>query len=128
MPPDLMDEVKQLKNLVKEKGKKIKGLERRINELEQYTRMEGLIISGLETKHQTYASTVAGGKEGEDAPPEELQTLEKQVIKFFENIKKYVLKMEETQCQESSNIVTQKLQWLMAEKEKEHWSAEGETI
>lgn len=85
MPPDLMDEVKQLKNLVKEKGKKIKGLERRINELEQYTRMEGLIISGLETKHQTYASTVAGGKEGEDAPPEELQTLEKQVIKFFES-------------------------------------------
>ncbi len=82
---DLMDEVKQLKNLVKEKDKKIEGLERRIDELEQYTRMEDLIISGLETKHRTYASTVARDRGGEGALPEELQTLEKQVIKFFES-------------------------------------------
>lgn len=40
---DLMDEVKQLKNLVKEKDKKIEGLERRIDDLGQYTRMEDLI-------------------------------------------------------------------------------------
>ncbi len=52
---DLMDEVKQLKNLVKEKDQKIEVLERRVDELEQYTRMEDLIISGLETKHRTYA-------------------------------------------------------------------------
>ncbi len=37
---DLMDEVKQLKNLVKEKDMKMEGLERRIDKLEQYTRME----------------------------------------------------------------------------------------
>ncbi len=82
---DLMDEVKQLKNLVKEKDQKIEGLERRVDELEQYTRMEDLIISGLETKHRTYASTVARDRDGEAALPEELQTLEKQVIKFFES-------------------------------------------
>ncbi len=52
---DLMDEVKQLKNLLKEKDQKIEVLERRVDELEQYTRMEDLIISGLETKHRTYA-------------------------------------------------------------------------
>ncbi len=80
---DLMDEVKQLKNLVKEKDQKIEVLERRVDELEQYTRMEDLIISGLETKHRTYASTVA--RDGEAALPEELQTLEKQVIKFLES-------------------------------------------
>lgn len=79
---DLMDEVKQLKNLVKEKDKRIEGLER-IDDLEQYTRMEDLIISGLETTHPTFASTVARDKVGEDSLPEELQTLEKQVIKFF---------------------------------------------
>ncbi|KAJ8344588.1 hypothetical protein AAFF_G00232760 [Aldrovandia affinis] len=81
---ELMDEVKQLKNLVKEKDKKIDGLERRIDDLEQYTRMEDLIISGLETTHRTYARAMTGGKDGVDAPVEELQTLERQVIKFFE--------------------------------------------
>ncbi|ROL43579.1 hypothetical protein DPX16_13510 [Anabarilius grahami] len=64
---DLMDEVKQLKNLVKEKDKRIEGLERRIDDLEQNSRMEDLIISGLETTHRTYASTVARDKVGEDA-------------------------------------------------------------
>ncbi len=93
---DLMDEVKQLKNLVKEKDKKIEGLERRIDELEQYTRLEDLMdeleqytrmeeISGLETKHRMYASTVARDRDGEDALPEELKMLVKQVIKFFES-------------------------------------------
>ncbi|HAX73371.1 MAG TPA: hypothetical protein DCY20_07595 [Firmicutes bacterium] len=37
---DLIDEAKQLKNLVKEKDKRIEGLERRIDDLEQYTKME----------------------------------------------------------------------------------------
>lgn len=87
---DLMDEVKQLKNLVKEKDKRIEGRERRIDDLEQYTRMNDLIISGLETKHRTYASTVARDKVGENAPPEELQTLENQVIKFFESKNMYI--------------------------------------
>lgn len=46
--------------------------------------MEDLIISGLETTQRMHASTVARDKVSEDALPEELQTLEKQVIKFFE--------------------------------------------
>ncbi len=70
---------------MKEKHQKIEGLERRVDELEQYTRMEDLIISGLETKHRTYASTVARDRDGEAALPEELQMLEKQVIKSFES-------------------------------------------
>ena len=81
---DLMDEIKQLKNLIKEKDKKIDSLERRIEDFEQYTRMDDLIINGLETHHWTYARTTAGGgKDGEDAPAEELQTLEQQVMKFL---------------------------------------------
>lgn len=82
---DLMDEIKQLKNLIKDKDKKIDDLEQRIEDLEQYTRMDDLVISGLETQHRTYARvTAGGGKDGEDAPVEELQTLEQQVIKFLQ--------------------------------------------
>ena len=49
--------------------------------------MEGFIISGLKTTHRTYARTVAKAnvKDGEDAPPEELQTLQGQVLKCFES-------------------------------------------
>lgn len=80
---DLIEEVKQLKAVIKEKDKTIEELERRVDDLEQYTRMDDLVISGLETAHRTYARTTAGDKEGEDAPRGELCTLEQQVIKFF---------------------------------------------
>lgn len=42
---DLVNEVKQLKILVKEKDRKIEDLDRRINDMEQYLRMEDVIIS-----------------------------------------------------------------------------------
>lgn len=80
---DLIDEVRQLKAVIKEKDKKIEELERRVEDLEQYTSMDDLVISGLETTHRTYAQITAGGKEGEDAPRGELHSLEQQVIKFF---------------------------------------------
>lgn len=50
---NLMDEVEKLKNVVKEKDKIINGIERRINDLEQFTQMEDLVISGLVTTHCT---------------------------------------------------------------------------
>lgn len=82
----LLDEVKKLKELLSEKDKIISGLERRIDDLEQHTRMEEVIINGLETKHRSYARVAASstsGMEGQDAPPEELQTLEQQVGVFL---------------------------------------------
>ena len=80
---DLIDEVRQLKAVIKEKDMKIEDLERRVEDLEQYTRMEDLVISGLETKHYSYARITAGDKEGEDAPRGEKLLLEQQVITFF---------------------------------------------
>lgn len=68
--------------MIKEKDKKIEDLERRVEDLEQYTRMDDLVISGLETTHRTYARITAGDKEDEDAPRDELHSLEQQVIKF----------------------------------------------
>ena len=82
----LLSEVAQLKTIINEKDKKINELEKRMDNLEQYTRMEDLIITGLETTHKTYARAVTASEtdKGEEAPAEELQTLEQQVIKFFE--------------------------------------------
>lgn len=80
---ELIDEVRQLKAVIKEKDRKIEELERRVDDLEQYTRMEDLVISGLETKHYSYARITAGDKEGEDAPRGEKLLLEQQVITFF---------------------------------------------
>lgn len=82
-----MDQIKELKNLITEKDKKIQLLERRVDELEQQTRLEDVIITGLETKHRSYARVIETGigvKTGGDEPPvEELQTLERQVVEFF---------------------------------------------
>uniref|UniRef100_A0A1A7WS10 Uncharacterized protein n=1 Tax=Iconisemion striatum TaxID=60296 RepID=A0A1A7WS10_9TELE len=45
----LMEEVKEPKVLLTEKDKNISALEQRVDELEQYTRREDLVIMGLET-------------------------------------------------------------------------------
>lgn len=82
---DLIEEVRQLKIVIKEKDKKIEELEKRVEDLEQYTRMEDVIISGLKTNHYTYARSTAGDKEGEDAPRAEKDLLEQQVIQFFKD-------------------------------------------
>lgn len=79
---NLIGEVKQLRATMQEEDKKIKELERRVDNLEQYTRMEDLVITGLETTHRTYAQMTARDKDGEDAPRGELHKLEEQVINF----------------------------------------------
>lgn len=83
---ELVEEVKLLRMAVKEKDKKISDLEKRVDDLEQYSRMDDLLISGLETKHQSYAralTTAEGG--GEDqATPNEQGSLENQVLRFME--------------------------------------------
>lgn len=60
---ELIEEVKQLKTVIKEKDKKTEELERRVDNLEQYTRMDNLVISGLQTTHRTYARIAAGDNE-----------------------------------------------------------------
>lgn len=80
---ELLDEVKTLKTLLTEKDRKISALEQRVDDLEQYTRREDLVLSGLETRHQTYARATANADTTEDAPQEELQSLEQQVVSFL---------------------------------------------
>ncbi|KAJ0006020.1 hypothetical protein NQD34_015914 [Periophthalmus magnuspinnatus] len=50
----LIGEIQQLKEIIKEKDE-IEALEKREEDLEQNTRLEDVVISGLETTHRTYA-------------------------------------------------------------------------
>lgn len=83
----LMDQIKELKSLIKEKDKTIQLLERRVEDLDQHAGLEDVIITGLETKHRSYArvtETGSGVRSGGDEPPvEQQQTLESQVVEFF---------------------------------------------
>lgn len=81
----LMEEVCELKKLIMEKDNKICLLERCVDELKQYTRMEDVIVSGLNIRHRSYARATAGAGDGdgEDDTPGEMFSLEQQVLHFF---------------------------------------------
>ena len=77
---DLMKEVLALKATVKERDQKIEELEKRLDEMEQYSRLDDIIISGLKVKPFSYTRAAANSP---STPPEEQATIERQVIDFF---------------------------------------------
>ncbi|KAL4000613.1 heterogeneous nuclear ribonucleoprotein R [Sarotherodon galilaeus] len=79
---DMMGQIKGLQKLNEEKDKKIALLESRVADLEQYTRMNDLIVSGLETKHRTYARAVVA-EEGREPTEADIDSLEQQILNFF---------------------------------------------
>ncbi|KAL7401915.1 hypothetical protein ABVT39_006536 [Epinephelus coioides] len=79
---DMMSEIKALKSQNEEKEKRIASLESRVADLEQYTRMNDIIVSGLETRPWSYARAVAGADEGEPTEPD-MGSVEQQVTAFF---------------------------------------------
>ncbi|XP_072768860.1 uncharacterized protein [Nerophis lumbriciformis] len=81
---ELVDEVRKLKETIRQKDKTITDLERRVENLEQYTRMEDVIITGLNIRPRSYARAATAGRNvGEDAETDDLQTLEDQVLHFL---------------------------------------------
>ena len=83
----LVEDVKKLNILLTQKDEKIAELEKRIDELEQYTRKEDVIINGLKSTPCVYSRVVRSrGQSGEDLSEGEQQTLENQVINFFQGI------------------------------------------
>ncbi len=56
---DHVKEVKALRTENAEKDKQIAHLERRVTDLEQYTRMNDVIITGLHVKHGSYTRVVS---------------------------------------------------------------------
>ena len=68
---DLQRDNAELKSLLTEKDVKITELENRIDDLEQYTRIVGLIINGLTVRHRSYAVTHSNDAETNNTAYEE---------------------------------------------------------
>lgn len=79
----LVEEVKMLRIQIEVKDKRIVDLERRVNDLEQYSRMNNLVITGLPIKPRSYARAVVGDN-GEE-PELETRSVEQQVESFFQS-------------------------------------------
>ncbi|KAM3612810.1 uncharacterized protein V6R79_015011 [Siganus canaliculatus] len=81
----IMELVTQVQALVlanKEKDKKIAHLERRVDDLEQYTRLNDIIVSGLKIKPRSFAGAVSRSEETEPRD-DELTSVEEQVTTFL---------------------------------------------
>lgn len=76
----LVEEVKTLRLQLNEKEKTIAQLENRVSDLEQYTRMNDIIVTGLAIKPRSFARAVAGLDETNQA---DSTSVEQQVTAFF---------------------------------------------
>lgn len=80
---DLTEEIKQLRLENTQKDNRINELEKRLDDLEQYSRMNDVIITGLKVKPRSYARAVAGSNNGGEPTEEEVSSTEHQVVTFF---------------------------------------------
>ena len=69
----------------KRKDEQIEVLSNRVDELEQYTRRDDVLLSGLPTKQKSFAQALKGhsSQTGEHTPIEEVESLECQVLSFL---------------------------------------------
>uniref|UniRef100_A0A096M5G9 L1 transposable element RRM domain-containing protein n=1 Tax=Poecilia formosa TaxID=48698 RepID=A0A096M5G9_POEFO len=77
---DLVKEVKSLRLLNKEKDKRIAVLENQVADLEQFSKINDVIITGLRVKPCSYANTVAAPSTVGEPSVEVLDSTEKQVV------------------------------------------------
>ena len=78
--------VGKLQSLVESKDKQIEALEKRIDDLEQYSRIDNVIIHGLKTRHKVWSTQITpynANTHGENSPHEELKTLEEHVVGYL---------------------------------------------
>ena len=83
----LVDEVARLKEDNARKDAVIVSLERRIDDLEQYSRKDNLIVSGLDIRPLSYARAASSDEDrgGEEAPEHEMLSTEDKVVHFLES-------------------------------------------
>lgn len=63
-----------------------------------WTSTADLIITGLDTKHHSYARAVVSEHQDEDAPPGEPQTLEEQLVQFLTSKNIYLQREHISAC------------------------------
>ena len=91
----------ELKYLIIEKDRKIAILETSVDDLEQYTRIDDIIISGLGVRHSSYARAAAhaNARETPDtASQDDLENVEDQVVGLFGSRGNTVDKREISAC------------------------------
>ena len=81
----LLEKIETVSRENREKDEKIKQLESRIEDLEQHSRINDIIITGLKTNHKSYSRVVKSKDENDnqDAPDYERESLEQQVVEFI---------------------------------------------
>ena len=98
---DLVQEIKTIKRENQEKDKKINYLEKRVDDLEQYTRREDVVISGLDTGKPTWNKIVIQSttdEKNDTAPQHEQETLEDKVVSFMNKHGVPLLKRDISVC------------------------------
>lgn len=81
---ELLEEVKILRFQNAEKDKRITDLERKVEELEQYSRINDLVVTGLKINPRSYARAVTADSGGEPGEME-VSSAEQQVAAFLES-------------------------------------------
>lgn len=79
---ELMGDIRELKRQQVEKDKRIALLECQVTDLEQYSRINYIIISGLATRQVLYAWAVTPADTG-DCNKVDQESLEQQIAAFF---------------------------------------------
>ena len=85
---NLQREHKQLQDYSKKQSEMIKQLEARVEDLDQQTRLNEVIITGIKIKPRSYAKALTNGRAGEHESgqdEEDIKTVEKQVADFMES-------------------------------------------
>lgn len=83
----LMDLMTELRKSNEEKDVMIAQLEGRISDLEQYTRMNDIIVTGIKTRPRSFANAVRNRavEEGADRSTQEFVSVEQQVVEYLKN-------------------------------------------
>lgn len=79
----LLEEVKQLRLQNAEKDQRIVDLERRVDELEQYSRVNDVVITGIKIRPRSYARAVAA--DSGELSDQEIQSVEQQVVSYLQS-------------------------------------------
>lgn len=79
----LLEEVKQLRLQNAEKDQRIVDLEQRVDELEQYSRMNDVVITGIKIRPRSYARAVA--VDSWELSDQETQSVEQQVASYLQS-------------------------------------------
>ncbi|XP_034023428.1 odorant receptor 131-2-like [Thalassophryne amazonica] len=80
---ELLEEVKQLRLQNEEKNRRITELEQRVEELEQHSRMNDVVISEIQIKPRSYTRAVVGG--GEEPSEQETLSVKQQVASYLQS-------------------------------------------